>query len=103
MEVFQVAYVADGKGRANGQLIAVELDYTLPRLARELDDDLVGRVVDVGQTQIDLHYRAAHRAVARGSAERRVAPFDHAQAPQTTAGRGECGRVVLGRDVDDAA
>ena len=101
MEVFQVGHVADGKGRADGEFVAVELDHALRRLARELDDDLVGRVVQVGQAQIDLHYRAAHSAVARGSAERRVAPLGHAQA-RTNARRDQRGRVVFRRHLDGA-
>ena len=67
--VAEVADVAHSKGGADRHLVAVELEHALQRQGGDLDDDLVWRVVEIGQTQVDLLRWAAGHSRAGGNGE----------------------------------
>ena len=103
--VRQARNLAQRKGGAYRQLVATEQKNALAgkSTGSHLYDDLIGRVVHVGQPKVDLHHRASGDAGSRGRCKQNAAAFGRTQA----AGLARCGwvqrgRVVLRRDGDRA-
>ena len=98
--IAQVGDVADREGGADGQFVAVELEYALARQCGQLENNLRLGVVQVGQAKVDLRDRAAGRTSTRS--EGGVAAFGNAQTSGPTGGWRHHRSIVFGGDGDAA-
>ena len=73
----EIGDIAERNGGTDRQLIAAQFEHAFGRspARRYLDDDLVGAVVRVRQSQIHLTHRATSHATTRGCNEKDTATF----------------------------
>ena len=106
VHVREIGDIAERDGGTDRQLIAAQFEHAFGRspARRYLDDDLVGAVVRVRQSQIHLTHRATSYATTRGCNEKDTATFCCTQPTWgTNAGRTHRGGVVLRRNGEGAS